>query len=155
MRLGFCIVVIGLALATGIARAEPVREHCARVGTDDTLQPLPPALLGPAARLFGLERIPKAQALRGTVIRCMDGQVWACNYGANLPCGKARTSHRLPAAADWCRDNPNTDFIPAYIAGHDTIYRWRCADGVPLAGGPVARTDERGFLARYWKRLAL
>ncbi len=142
-----------MLLFPGLACAETPRHGCARIGTDDALRPLPPALTAQAVRLFGPERMPAAQVRRGTVIRCMNGHLWACNYGANLPCGKADTRTTLPGAFDWCRRNPNANFIPAYISGHDTIYRWRCADGAPLAGGPVAQTDARGFLRRYWKRL--
>ncbi|MEO9188644.1 MAG: hypothetical protein ABI224_01385 [Acetobacteraceae bacterium] len=154
MKLVVPAVLVGLLLlSAGGAWAQAPRHHCARVGTDDALRPLPPSFVGQVVRLFGLERMPIAQVERSTVIRCMEGRLLACNYGANLPCGKANTSASLPAAADWCRQKPDADFIPAYISGHDSAYRWRCTDGAPVAGGPVARTDARGFLARYWKPL--
>ncbi|MGA9865728.1 MAG: hypothetical protein WBQ75_04730 [Acetobacteraceae bacterium] len=153
MKAALIAALASLMLSAGIARAETPRQYCARVGTEDALRPLPSSLVPQVVQLFGLEHMPIAQVLRGTVIRCMDGHVLACNYGANLPCGKANTSAALPAGSDWCRQHPSADFIPAYISGHNSIYRWHCAAGAPVAGGPVARTDARGFLTRYWKRL--
>ena len=148
-----CLIALMLLFA-GMVRAETAREYCARVGNDDTLQALPRALVPQAVRLFGLQRMPEQQVLRGTVIRCMDHAVWACNHGANLPCGKANTRDTLPVeGAGWCRKFPNANFVPAYISGHDSVYRWRCRDGKPVASGPLARTDARGFLTRYWKRV--
>lgn len=153
MRLA-CLVAVTLLLAATSVQAGTARAYCAQIGTDDALRPLPRALVPQAVSLFGLERMPVAQVLRGTVIRCMDGAVWACNYGANLPCGKADKRDTLPArGAEWCRKNPDASFVPAYISGHDSIYRWRCEAGSPVAGSPVAQTDARGFLTRYWKRV--
>jgi hypothetical protein len=98
--------------------------------------------------------MPPAQIARGTVWRCRAGVALMCNYGANLPCGKANTSRTLPPeGAAWCQKNPDADFIPAYISGHDSVWHWRCQGDAPLASGPPARTDARGFLVRYWKTL--
>ncbi len=148
------LVATALLLAGTAAHAESARQRCARVGNEDSLRPLPGDLVPQAVRLFGLQHMPVAQVLRGTVIRCMDGAVWACNYGANLPCGKANTRDTLPVeGAEWCRKNPDGDFVPVYISGHNSVYRWRCQAGAPVAGSPVAQMDARGFLTRYWKRV--
>ncbi len=75
----------------------------------------------------------------------------ACWVGANLPCGKANTSKDLPAASRWCETHANSDSIPLYVTGHDSIYSWRCAEGKAEAGAPVSNIDARGFFRRYWK----
>ncbi len=146
-------VLLGLVVAVACgcaARAAPV---CGAGVTDDTLRPLPVALAPAVRAAFGLT-MPAAQVVRGTVVRCVDGQVWACNLGADLPCGKANESRGLPRAGrQWCTANPDADYVPAYITGQDTVWRWRCVHGVARAGGPAAATDARGFLSRYWRRI--
>jgi hypothetical protein len=104
-------------------------------------------------RLFGLHGMPAEQVRRSTVVRCMDGHLLACNGGANLPCGKANTSQSLRGGDAWCRQSPDSDFIPAYISGHDSIYRWRCTHGAPVASGPARPVDAHGFFTQYWKPL--
>ena len=135
-------VLLMMGLASGhqaalAQSAEEPRRYCARAGVDDTLRPLPASLVGAATRLFGL-RAPASYVQRTTVFRCAGGRVEVCNLGANLPCGKANTSRALPGAIQYCREHPGSDFIPMYVTGHDTIYRWRCADaagGCRRAGG--------------------
>jgi putative hemolysin len=60
--------------------------------------------------------------------RCMDGNVWACTVGANLPCGeKADLSERpTQAMKEFCQANPNADVIPAAATGRATVYSWKC-----------------------------
>ncbi len=142
-----------VALPSRAQAAEP-RATCRALGTDDTLRPIPQSLIDAARAAFGLDHMAPAQIARGTVWRCRAGSVLMCNYGANLPCGKANISRTLPPeGAAWCRTNPNADFVPAYIGGHNSVWHWRCQGGAPLASGPPARTDARGFLVRYWKTL--
>jgi hypothetical protein len=144
------VLLLLLALsAPQLARAAGV---CQGHATDDTLRPMPAMLAPQAARAFGLEAMPVAQLRRSTMVRCMDGQVWACNAGANLPCGKADMSRSLPAAKEWCQANPAADYVPAYISGHGSAYAWRCQGGVPVRG-QAARLDARGFFAAYWRKL--
>lgn len=152
MRVWFvlCGIIALPALACPSAPAQG-RAACSTGINDDTLRPLPPALTAKVAQLFGLANVPEAQVRRSTVVRCMDGHLMACNYGANLPCGKANASRVLPAADEWCQQNPEADFIPAYISGHDSIYLWRCAQGRPATLGAPAALDKRGFLSAYWK----
>jgi hypothetical protein len=145
----FAVVAFGLSLAA--AHAESPAQYCTRVANDDTVRPIPASLVATARTLFGLQHMPPAQIRRGTVFRCADQKLLLCNYGANLPCGKANTSTSLPGAADWCRQHPNDDFIPMYVTGHDTIYRWRCANGQAQAGAPTETVDARGFITRFWK----
>jgi hypothetical protein len=119
----------------------------------DVVRSLPLALVPQAAQVFDLHDMPAEQVRRSTVVRCMDGHLLACDRGANLPCGKANTSRSLKGGNAWCRRNPDSDFIPAYITGHDTIYEWRCKHGVPEPTATVVSVDARGFIAQYWKPL--
>jgi hypothetical protein len=64
------------------ARAQNLDAHCASVGNDDRVKPIPAALLPEARRLFGGGSGQSAAALQAsTVFRCMSGQVWLCNRG--------------------------------------------------------------------------
>ncbi len=143
------VELIVLALASGAFAQDAVR-LCRGVGTDDTLRAISSSLVPAAKRLFGL-RMQSAQVQGATVFRCAEGRVLLCTWGADLPCGKANTQRRLPGAEAWCRDH--LDMIPTFATGSDTIYRWRCAGGVPEIVGQAADTDARGFVARYWKPL--
>jgi len=135
----------------GAAAADPL---CGAAGTDDTLRPIPETLVPAAIRLFQLEAMPAEQVRQTTYYRCAGGRVLLCTTGANLPCGKANTSRRLPAADAWCAEHRGSDFIPAFVTGHDTIYRWRCRGGRAATVGTPMKLDRRGFIARYWKPAA-
>lgn len=137
------------ALWFDAASASP-RQYCARVGTDDVVRPAVPALAGPIQRLFG---ITGSYALKTTYYRCAAGHVMLCTVGANLSCGKADTNTALPQATEWCSSNPNSDFIPMAVTGHDTAYVWRCVNGVATAGQKPEPIDNRGFLSENWKEL--
>jgi hypothetical protein len=119
---------------------------------DDTLRPLPPSLVPEAKRIFGL-RMPDQQVRRNTVFRCADGLVLLCNYGANLPCGKANADRHPRGAETWCRDHPDSDFIPHFVIPPGNIYDWRCIAGRAEITGQVEEIDPRGFVVRYWKPL--
>ena len=140
----------GLLLAPAAHAAETVAQLCRRVDTDDTPRPIPALLVPAAARLFGLD-MPDDAVRRATVFRCMEGAVLICATGANLPCGKANTSRTLDSAARFCRNNPDAPFVPAFVTGHDTIYRWQCRGTEAVAGEPAEALDARGFMARLWK----
>ena len=148
--------VLSLASAAGASVAHAASNRltspeavCARIGTDDALRPLSPSLVGPATQAFGYTGMTAAEVEHMTVFRCMDGAVLMCSWGANLACGKAETSPTLPSAANWCEGNQNAASIPAYVTGHDTIYRWSCHDGNAVASNP-APLDARGFFQSYW-----
>jgi len=77
-----------------------------------------------------------------------------CTVGANLPCGKADTKRApSPGVVKWCRDNPDTEVVPAVATGHDTIYAWRCRGGAPSIVRQTLHVDPRGFIAEFWKAL--
>ena len=77
----------------------------------------------------------------------------ACTVGANLNCGKADTRRDLPGATAWCRENPDSDFIPMFATGHETIYDWRCTKGQAVAGNKLVTVDPEGFVAENWKEI--
>ncbi|MGH7067158.1 MAG: hypothetical protein ACREFO_14705 [Acetobacteraceae bacterium] len=141
------------SVAAAPAAASPA-SVCRKLGTDDRLREIPRSLVPTAARLFGLEAMPAAQVQRSTVFRCFEGQVLVCTYGANLPCGKADTRRDLAGATEWCTKNPDADFIPMYVTGHGTIYRWRCHDGKAVISAAIFTVDPRGFITEFWKRVA-
>jgi hypothetical protein len=151
MRVVLLVLTIGACLA-GSAFAETPALVCQRLRTDDTTRPVPAALVPAINRLFAMQ-LPTDVTVATTVYRCLDGHVLVCTAGANLPCGKANTSRTSAGAAEWCRSNPNADFVPAFATGHDTIYQWRCRSGVPDIVGQTSAVDPRGFVADYWKQL--
>ena len=153
MRSGIAALAMAAMLLAPIlaAKADPAQPLCRGGATDDTPRPIPDSLVPVSVQLFGLEAMPEEQVRRSTLYRCAEGQVLVCNLGANLPCGKANTRSDLPQADAWCAENAGSDFIPMYVTGHDTIYRWRC-DGTKAAiSGEPLQVDRRGFIARLWK----
>jgi hypothetical protein len=148
MRVLMLLIGMAAALAAAPAHAEAVCQH------DDAItRPLPAGLVPEAEKAFGILNADAGWVERSTVVRCMGGKLLACNMGANLPCGKANTATTLPAGDAWCRQNPNSDFIPAYISGHDSAVPWRCTDGAPAIAGPPEPIDAQGYLSNYWKVL--
>ncbi len=86
------------------------------------------------------------------VWRCMDHAVWACHFGANIPCTEKADLSRIPSPAmeAYCKANPGVDTIPAYVTGRATVYEWKCSAGRPEAARQVLRRDSRGFIADFW-----
>jgi len=87
--------------------------------------------------------------------RCADGAVLACLYGANIPCAsKADTSRTpTPGIADYCRQNPGSDFVPMYVTGHDTVVSWACHGADPVVTD-VGAVDAQGYAKAYWEKVA-
>ena len=151
LRLAVIVLFASMLLVeTGRAVAQSGENPCRSIGTDDTVRPIPQSLVPVAKRIFGL-RMEDQQVRRSTVFRCADGHILLCNYGANLPCGKANADHRLPQAEAWCREHADTDFIPRYVLPIGNIYNWRCSAGTPKIVAQIETIDPRGFVARYWK----
>lgn len=141
-------------LYPGPAGAEDVRSSCTKAGDDDKVRPIPAALVPQARRLFEFSvNTPDALVRKGTSYRCMGGKVWLCNYGANLVCEKANTKRTSKGAAEFCRQNPSSDFVPMAATGHDTIYEWKCAGSTAQISRQIATVDPRGFIAGNWKEL--
>lgn len=138
-------------------------DYCAAIGVVDR----PDAkYLGDGTRtviqdaLAVAERLPQRfadPASRRVAIpwRCMGGGVWACDPGANLPCGPAKTT-REPSEGmrAFCAEpQQRNGVLPAFVSGHDTIFAWSCRDGAPVIDRQSFEVDERGFVARFWYRL--
>ena len=109
------LLIVMFLLAAGSARAadDGLAAQCARMRDDDTIygyQPsLRPALVSAFERLFpAAPQPPDPRALEsGAHIRCMDGRLFACFTGANLPCGIMDREPANPGAETFCRDNPD------------------------------------------------
>lgn len=148
----YVLVLAALAACSAAAHAETPAAFCAGVGTDDTVRPIPAALV-PAVNAAFRTAIPSDVATRTMVFRCADHQVLVCDVGANLPCEKADASRVSVGGRRWCEGHPDAPFIPAYATGHATIFDWRCDDGAPVIAKQRFKVDQRGFIAELWRRL--
>jgi hypothetical protein len=147
---GITAMLVCVAAPRDAASAADAQGNVCNPGlTDDTLRPLPSALVPRARALFRLT-MPDDLIRRTTVYRCASGRTLMCSAGANLVCGKANMRKDLPGIAAWCRDHRAADDVPMFVTGHDTIYRWRCSDGAPVVVATEA-VDTGGFLSRNWQ----
>ncbi len=116
--------------------------------------PLPPEVK--EGFLNAIDASPEARADENfnanTRWRCMDGQVYACNFGANLPCESPADTITTPnqGMLEYCSQNPAAEFIPYAYTGHATIYNWSCQSGKPVAGEQILHVDKRGFVQEIW-----
>lgn len=147
----------GAAGATAVAEPPEPWATCRAAGTLDDPAPLPPEA---AADLHNRVRqafdlADDAPVAAWTVWRCMDGEVWACVVGANLPCGERADTSDVPAEPlrRFCREHPDSDSIPAAVTGRATVHLWRCADGRPEVAGTWSEPDARGFHREIWRRI--
>ncbi|MGE5619800.1 MAG: protease inhibitor I42 family protein [Sphingomonadaceae bacterium] len=46
--------------------------------------------------------------------------------------------------------NPDSDFIPAAVTGHDTVYSWRCTGTTPTIEQQWVGVDDQGFGTNFW-----
>ena len=155
----------GIASTTvSTAQTSDARQTCSRTRDDDTIRPLPAALAAQAMQAQAGPGGPPASGrpptsqdlasyLNQTYFRCMDGLVYVCSIGANLPCtGKPDMRRSIPAVADYCRTSPDADAVPMVVTGHSTIYGWACVKGRPVITDRV-QLDRRGFQANIWTPL--
>ncbi len=134
--------------------------YCAAVGTIDAPDARYTGAKMPASLAQGLQKalggnVDLAFLSRSSVWRCMDGKVYACTVGANLPCESKANTDKTPTAdmKDYCQANPSSDFIPMVVTGHDTIYEWKCVNGVPTIAKQTAQVDAQGFLSNIWYQI--
>ncbi len=137
--------------------------YCAAVGTVDEPEARYVGPKTPDVVVKGVMKASGASAdapvelfARGTFWRCMDGKVYACFVGANLPCTSKADTSRTPTAdeKDFCTANPNADVVPAVVTGRETVYEWRCKDGAPEIVRQVFTPDARGFISDFWYALS-
>jgi hypothetical protein len=136
--------------------------YCAEVGTGG-VQPgpedgavFPPALLGPMVTAGVASEEMPASVREATRWRCMDGAVWVCPMGANLPCTERADTTTMPSPAmdRFCSGSPpNADAIPAYVTGRATVYAWRCEGASAVTARQVFTPDPQGFLSEVWYRV--
>ena len=133
--------------------------YCAVVGTVDapdsryTGPKVPEVVARGLRRAFGAPaNAPLETFLRNTFWRCMDGRVYACTVGANLPCQERADTSRKPGQGiiDFCNNNPHAEVIPAVVTGRTTVYEWKCTNAVPEVVRQFAHPDARGFLSNIW-----
>jgi hypothetical protein len=136
--------------------------YCASVGTIDAPDArykgakVPESLMAGMRTVMGFASfMPADEIARGTSWRCMEGKVYACYSGANLPCAAKADETRAPAPAleTFCKREADADMIPAVVTGRETVYAWRCRDRVPEIVREVTRADERGFLSNIWHEI--
>ena len=137
--------------------------YCAAVGTMDVPDArysgpeLPEAIIVGVKKALGMPNDVPAEVLQqGTFWRCMNGQVYACFVGANLPCQAQANTDRTPTDAEkeFCQQDPNADVIPMVVTGHESVYEWRCSNGQPEIVRQFAQPDERGFLSHIWYQIS-
>ena len=152
---------ISTTAADGTQFSDPFA-YCASVTTIDTPDnrytgpSAPDAIIEALRQEAGISSdAPVDWVAAGSVWRCMDGKVWGCFVGANLPCSeKADTSATPgPEMQDFCEQNPDADVIPAVVTGRATVYEWRCEGNTPTAGQQLLTPDARGFLSDFWYEL--
>ena len=90
------------------------------------------------------------------VWRCMGGSVFACHFGANLPCQEKADTKTAPTAEmnDFCQSNPGETIIPASVTGRATVFEWKCENATPTINRQIFHADERGFIAEIWYQLS-
>jgi len=109
-----------------------------------------------AARMHFLsEDAPESLLVAGLHLRCMDGAVWACHVGANIPCGSKGDKSRKPARPirDFCRENPGAKSVPAYVTGRTTLYEWVCRGSTPVIKRVLFSLDKDGYISDFWAEL--
>ncbi len=134
--------------------------YCAAVGNIDkpdaryTGPQVPDAIINGFKKAAGLESStePLDMLQKSTIWRCMDSKVYVCNFGANLPCDSKANTDKTPTQAmnDYCKANPNSDFLPMAVTGHDTVYSWRCTQDTAAVVNQVANVDAAGYIKEIW-----
>jgi len=137
-------------------------EYCKAVGTIDTLgseymgPKVPEVIAEKLKQEFGApESAPLDVFLNGTFWRCMEGNVYACNVGANLPCQEKADVSKEPndGMLNYCGENPDSDFIPMYASGRSTVYEWKCDGSTPEIVKQIAETDKAGYIKNIWHEI--
>ncbi len=88
-----------------------------------------------------------------TIWRCMDNKVYACNFGANIPCDSKANTDRTSTQAmiDYCKEFPEDDFIPMSVTGHAVIYSWHCVGDTPEILDQIDTVDAAGYQSNFWQ----
>jgi hypothetical protein len=135
--------------------------YCALVGTLDvrdaryTGPEMPDSILQAMNRQGIVPADAPLAFQQNAVWRCMNGRVWACHFGANLPCMEQADSSDVPSTEmeEYCKVSPTADYIPAAVTGRATVYQWGCLDGKPIVIKRLFASDAQGYLADFWYEL--
>ena len=118
---------------------------------------MPDAVVAGLKNAAGISSDMPAEVLaQSSFWRCMNGKVYACTVGANLPCQEKADLSKTPSKAmnEYCTANPKADFIPAVVTGRATVYEWKCVNGKPEAGKQLFTADAQGFLSEFWYEIS-
>lgn len=101
--------------------------------------------------------IPVGLVVKGTFWRCMEGQVYVCIVGANIPCwGKADVSRKPTVAMqNFCHFHSGSTDLPITVTGSATVFSWQCKNSVPVIIKQEFQIDSRGFQKKWWYKLSL
>jgi hypothetical protein len=134
--------------------------YCAAVGTLDTPDSrytgpqLSDEIINGYKTAASLETSPEPMEMfrKTTIWRCMNNQVYACNFGANLPCSSKANIDKTPSPEmdEYCKANQGAEFIPMSVTGHTTIYSWHCVKDIPELLDQIEKVDAAGYLERIW-----
>ena len=169
LMLVILLVLVSLAdrftptsMAQGTTYTDPFA-YCAAVGTIDApgaryLGPKVPDAIARGLRAATQSRpdMPRELFVNASFWRCMDGQVYACWVGANLPCWEKANTSQTPTAdmTKYCQANPNAAGMPGYVTSSATVYTWSCKNGVATPGRQFWQVYARGFIANIWYALS-
>jgi hypothetical protein len=153
-KLCFALVLCSFCSSPLIAQTyrNPVA-YCRAVGTIDKPDS---RYVGPKLPAWMAKEL-NMQPSQGSLMewRCADKAVLACVYGANIPCGSKAQTSQTPTSAivDFCRQNPNANFVPMVVTGHETSISWGCHGSNPVVinSSPV---DAQGYTKAYWKAVS-
>jgi hypothetical protein len=148
--------VIAMMLATSAAFAQTFTDpvpYCKAVGTINK----PDArYTGPKLPDWMAEKL-NLKPSQGKMMewRCANGEVLACLYGANIPCASKANTSRKPTQAiiDYCRQNPDSQFVPMVVTGHESTVSWACHGPRP-AMISSAEVDAQGYATTYWQKVS-
>lgn len=152
-------VIISTPAATQVTAFGDPFAYCAAIGAIDAPDarysgaPMPDVIVKGLQKAFNAPPdAPIELFTRNSFWRCMDGKVYACSVGANIPCQSKADTRTTPndGMTNFCNSNPNTDVIPAAAAGRETVYEWRCTGGAPQIVKQVFTPDARGFISSFW-----
>ena len=135
--------------------------YCTAAGTIDTPDGryngdrLPDSIIQGMIRQGIVSANAPLEFQQNAVWRCMNGSVWVCHFGANLPCLEKADMSRAPTSRmeNYCKRNPAADNIPAAVTGRATVYEWRCRNGKPKIVKQLFRSDPQGYLSEFWYKL--
>jgi hypothetical protein len=167
MRAALLIAVLAGMAAPPASAAEQRFDdpfaYCAAVGTIDPPDARYVGPRGSDAIAKGLEvalgmteDAPLEPFRERSTWRCMARKVYACTFGANLPCREKADISRTPTSgmSAFCRYNPSAGFVPIAVTGRATVYAWRCAGDTPAIQRQVTEPDASGYLADAWYEIA-